>query len=448
MGSPLQDFTDDDDRDEDLMRMIPFHARPSMAGAFLLLTMGFTAAMASPLTWDQCLKEAAAHNPALRTSAASLQQARYGKGSAKGKFLPQLNAGASHGRSGDEGSLGAILRDADPQDRTGVNLSLSQNLFNGFKDKASYDRASAQVESARAQFEDARAQVSRDLRAAFYGLLYAQQQVPMLEKIAARRRENVRMVELRYKSGRENKGSFLQSQASSAQADYEVAQAKRSLRLAQRQLARVLGRSEVDAVVVAGEFTVRSPGETPDFRRMATGIPSTRIAAMRLKSAQAQVTTARGAFLPSLNASGSMSRSGSEWMPDDPSWSAGLNLSLPLFSGGQDYFDLKSARSASEQARIGMTTAEQDAALRLEDAFSAWQDAVESTAVQERALEAARVREQIASAQYANGLLSYQDWDQLESALITSEKSRLQGLRAAQVAEADWERAQGKGELP
>jgi len=344
--------------------------------------------------------------------------------------------------------LGQILHDADPQDRTSMNLSLSQNLFNGFKDKASYDRAGAQVETAQAQYESSRAQVSRDLKSAFFGLLYAQQQVPMLEEIAARRSENVRMVELRYKSGRENKGSFLQSQASKAQADYEVSQAKRSLRLAQRQLARVLGRSEIDALEVAGEFTVRTPGETPDFRKMATGIPSTRIAASQLKSARSQVTSARGAFLPSLNASGSMSRGGTEWMPDNPSWSAGLNLSLPLFSGGQDYFNLKSAKSASEQARIGMTTAEKDAALRLEDAFSSFQDAVESTEVQKKSIEASQVREQIASAQYANGLLSYQDWDQLESSLITSQKSRLQGLRAAKVAEADWELAQGKGELP
>jgi len=429
--------------------MNPNHTPQLLAGAILLLVLGFASpAFTSPLTWDQCVKEAAAHNPDLKTSAASLKQAKYGKSSATGKFLPQLNAGASHGRSGDEGSLGAILHDADPNDRTSVNLSLSQNLFNGFKDKASYDKAAAQVESAQAQYENTRAQVSRDLKNAFYGLLYAQQQVPMLEEIAARRHENVRMVELRYKSGRENKGSFLQSQASEAQAQYEVSQAKRSLRLAQRQLARVLGRSELEPLEVAGDFDVHSPGDAPDFMKLAAGIPSTRIAAMKHKSAQAQVATARGAFLPSLNASGSMSRGGTEWMPDNPSWSAGLNLSLPLFSGGQDHFNLKSAKSAREQAQIEATTAEKDAALRLEDAFSSYQDAVESTEVQKKSLEAAKVREQIASAQYANGLLSYQDWDQLESSLISSEKSRLQGLRAAMAAEADWELAQGKAELP
>lgn len=420
----------------------------SLLPPLTLLVVCVGPGLAAPLTWDQCVREAAAHNPDLRASAANLQQARYGKSSATGKFLPQLNAGASHSRSGDEGSLGQILHDADPNDRTSVNLSLSQNLFNGFKDKASYDRATAQVEVAQVQSEVARAQVSRDLKRAFYGLLFAQRQIPMMEEIAARRHENVRMVELRYRSGRENKGSFLQSQASEAQAKYEVAQAKRSLRLAQRQLARVLGRSELEALEVTGEFVFRAPGTAPDFRKLATGLPATRIAAAQLKSANAQVISARGAFYPSLGASGSISRGGTEWMPDQPSWSAGLNLTMPLFSGGQDHFNLKSAKSARDQAQIEATTAVQDAALRLEEAFSAFQDAVESTEVQRKSLEAARVREQIASAQYANGLLSYQDWDQLENSLISSEKSWLQGLRAVMAAEADWELAQGIGELP
>ena len=83
-----------------------------MAGAILFLTLGFAPSLhAAPLNWDQCVKEAADNNPDLKISAASLQQARYGKSSATGKFLPQLSAGASHSRSGDEGSLGGILHD-------------------------------------------------------------------------------------------------------------------------------------------------------------------------------------------------------------------------------------------------------------------------------------------------------------------------------------------------
>jgi len=418
-------------------------------------TMGWSATISSTkesdatsveevLTWEQCLAEAALKNPDLQKAESALAAASYSKSAALGQFLPDVSVGASQGKSGNQASPFA---EGESRESTGVNLSIQQNLFNGFKTRASYTQASAKKEQAQAELDNERAQVSRDLKVAFYNLLYIQQQVPMLQDIAARQKENVRMVNLKYQSGRENRGSYLQSLASAEEADYEVSQAKRSLRLAQRQLARVLGRSELDTLQVKGSFTSSVPKTSPDFKTIAAGLPASRIAAAQLRSAKSQVTSAKGAFLPSLNASGSMSRSGEDWMPEDPSWSVGLSLSYSLFSGGQDYYSLKNAKESRTQAEINVATVQKDLALKLEDAFSSLQDAVERTVVRKRNLEASKVREEIANAQYANGLVSNVDWDQLESALITSQKNNLQGLLDAKKAEAEWELAQGKGEL-
>jgi len=416
----------------------------------VLLAVGTVpaSARAAALTWDDCVKEAAQANPDLKRVREAVRAARFGKDSNYGKFLPSLSLGASNGKSGNEGSIGGALHDTDFNQSTGVNLSAQLNLFNGLKDKASLEAAQAALDSAIASLQQERSQLYRDLKCAFAGLLYTQQQVGLLTGIADRQHENEQMVKLHYEGGQENKGSYLNAMASSASSAADILSAKRAVRLAQRKLDRLLGRSLMDAPTVEGDFNVPAPNGTPDFMAMAKTIPAVKIAQANLKSAKSQVGSARGQFLPSLNASGSLGRSGDTWPPRQTGWTAGLSLSYPLFSGGQDTFNLLGAKSRKQQAEISLATTLLDSAVSLENSFWSLCNALEQTVVQKKFLDATQVQEEIAKAQYNNGLLSYQDWSLVENSLNSSEKSNLQALLGAKTAEADWELAQGKDELP
>ena len=79
---------------------------------------------------------------------------------------------------------------------------------------------------------------------------------------------------------------------------------------------------------------------------------------------------------------------------------------------------------------------------------SLFQDAAGKVGVQQEFLHAAQVREEIASSQYATGLLSFQDWDLIEDDLIANQKAMLASQRDALIGEATWERAQGRSALP
>ena len=414
-------------------------------GLFLLLP---TVSRAADLTWEDCLKEAAQNNQDLIRSREAVRAARFGKDSVYGKFLPSLSAGANVGSSGNEGSLAGALHDPDASPSSGINLSAQLNLFNGLKDKASLDAAQAALDGAQASLQQERAQLSHDLKYAFAGLLYTQQQVGLLTGIADRQHQNENMVKLHYKGGQENKGSYLNAQASSASADVDILQARRAVRLAQRKLDRLLGRSLLDSPTVTGDFNVPAPDGTPNFLDLAKTAPAYLSAQANLKSAKSQVGSATGQFLPSLNASGSIGRSGTTWPPQQDGWTAGLSLSYPLFSGGQDAFNLMGAKSRKKQAEISLATTLQDTAVSLENVFWNLCNALEQTVVQKKFLDATSVQEEIAKAQYNNGLLSYQDWSLVENSLNSSEKSNLQALLGAKTAEADWELAQGKDELP
>ena len=64
--------------------------------------------------------------------------------------------------------------------------------------------------------------------------------------------------------------------------------------------------------------------------------------------------------------------------------------------------------------------------------------------VQRKFLQAAQERAKIAQAQYASGLVSFNEWIIIENELVNAQKSFLNVETTALIAQANW--AQAKGE--
>ncbi|MEK7223384.1 MAG: TolC family protein [Pseudomonadota bacterium] len=416
----------------------------TILSAWLLgLALSALAAPAMVLTWETCVQEAAANNPEFRAARANLAAAGFSAEGAYSGYLPQLSAGAGY-----TDTSGSTASTTTSDTTYSTSVSLSQNLFAGFQDRAKVAQGAANREVAAAGLAAAKAKLSQDLKSAFVGLRYAQDNVILTENIAHRREENLRLVELRFESGNENKGSYLLTKASLAQARYENLQAQQDLTSTQAQLDRVLGRGETGGLEVRGDIPLSEPGKAPDFRQLAREVPDYQQAAGQQKSAAAGVTLARSGLYPSLNLSGSVGRTGDNWNPDGTHRSVGLNLNVPLYSGGKDYYATKSAVSNLEAAASNTDSAEHQLVVRLKQTHAGYIESVEKLKVDQAFLDAAMTRADIARTKYNNGLMTFENWDIIENDLIQRQKSFLQSRRDRVVAEAAWEQAQGKGVIP
>lgn len=400
------------------------------------------------LTWNMCVLEAARNHPDLAAAEEALGKARAQYAANYANFLPQLSANASGTRSNNTLNLGPLGMVGNIQNNFSAGLAAQQNLFAGFRDTAQVKKSRADWDAAEATYRLTKAQVSNDLKNAFAKLLFAQEQRQLTRDIAARRRENVRLVQLRFEIGRENKGSYLRTKADDRAATFEVAQAERALRVAQRELNKALGRNEWNPVMVKGTFQIPAPGEVPPFQKMALETPAFRQVEAQVRGANAGVLLARSESFPTLDANASIGRSGTTWFPDGDRWSLGATFNYAFFPGGRNIFDLRSAKAEQKRNQFNLQSAGHQIAFTLDQAFSRFQDASEKIEVQQEFLQAAEVRAEIARSQYANGLLSFQDWDLIESDLITQQKQMLATRRDAVIAEAAWEQAQGKGSIP
>lgn len=400
------------------------------------------AAPSAALTFEESVALAAQHNAGLRNAKANLLAAEERARAAYSGFLPQLSGTVSY----NDTSGSAISTIGSASDYT-TGLTLTQNLFAGFQDRARVEQGSANIQSASAALVNSKAQLSRDLKAAYAGLLYAQDNVKLSTDILRRREENVRLVELRFENGRENKGAYLLTRASVAQARLDQLQAQQGLVSAQTQLANITGQS-LGPTQAASTVPVAAPPTAPDFGALVQQTPDVLDAAARERLARADVQLARAGFYPTANVSATVARDGETWYPTGDRRSVNASVSIPLFSGGRDYYGVRGALAASDAAKANRESVEGQILVQLTQSYASYVESVERLNVDREFLTATDTRANIARARYQNGLISFDEWDRAENDLIQRQRALLASSRDRVNAEAAWEFAQGRGVIP
>lgn len=384
---------------------------------------------------DQALQEAALQNPSLHAARARVEVAKARHRGAQLGYTPTLTASSGLSRSSSS-TTGTNNYD--------LGLSARQNLSWLWRDKGSAEQARANLVAAETSLIDSTNRITLEVKTAFARLLFAQEQVALTETISKRRENQARLLELRYRAGREHKGSYLRSNASHHQALFDVERARRTLQIAQQELSNAMGRINFADLEATGALGNISNAKTVvDFEKMAHQVPAYLQSESDLLSARAAIDMARSDLYPDLNASAAISRGGTDLSTASNSWTAAVNLSLPLIPSGSRILNLQGVQAGVMEAQANLAQALNQTVFDLKDAFAAYQNAAERTEIQKEFLEAAKIRAQIARGQYESGLLTYENWDIIENDLITQEQSMLATLRDAVIAKAGWERIKG-----
>ncbi|MDD5262213.1 MAG: TolC family protein [Methylacidiphilales bacterium] len=400
------------------------------------------------LDWERCVKEAAENNPDLRGARENVInfQAQF-KGSFSSLF-PQISASAN-GTDTHTINRESSFSSTTTTHQYSAQLNVDQMIFDGFKTNGQIDQSSANYQVSLMGEAIEKSTVHFSLKTAFAQLLYAQEQLKLAEHIAAARKQEAQQVELKYEGGQEDKGSYLLTAANYRQALYEESQARRNIKVSQRQLAQVLGRITAIDIHVTGELkTKKPPAKEPDYLDMAAGTPIHLQSDMNVAAAKAGITIARSEFMPTVSVTGSAFKQGHTVLPRSEGWEAGLNVSLPIFDGGLNYFDVRSASARYRQSLANRQSSDDQIVFTLEQTYNALLNSIEVVEVNQQLLKANQVRAEIAEGLYANGLASFQDYDQIQNSLISIQKTELQTRRDAVIAEANWELAQGSGDIP
>ncbi|UYL09381.1 TolC family protein [Bdellovibrio sp. SKB1291214] len=399
-----------------------------------------------PLSFQEALNLVKKNNADLQYSEETYKASKYTVESSKSGYFPQLSAALGYSQTGTSSDGAATATSSGDYSAT---LTASQNLFKGFADSSKVEQARGNARVSEAALRSTRSQVSYDLKSAFASAIYASDSVKISEDIVKRRNDNLRIVQLRFESGRENKGSLLLSQANYKQAQLDSLKAKHDVDTSQADLKKVVGIDSEETVLIKDDLPLTTPtSKEPDFKSIAMGTPNRETYEAQVAVSEANLRNTRSGFFPSLDLSATVGDYGQNFYPNTQDrWTLGATLTLPLFNGGRDYYATKSVTSQLYAAKSNLAGIDRSLLSTLKKAYKDYVEAVEQLAVNDAYVLAARTRADIARAKYNNGLMSFEDWDTIENDLINKTKQYLTSKRDRIIAEAAWEKAQGVGAL-
>ncbi len=400
---------------------------------------------ATTLTWQDCVRLATELNPDLQSSREQVLNSDAVRMGAYSALYPQIAASFSDGRTYASANLFSPHSYSTAYEE---QLTVSQLIFDGFATKGNIDRARAQLNLAFADLDGEKATVSFNLKSSFAQLIYSQKLIKISRDIVDIRQSTARLVRLLYQGGSEDKGDMALSDANLDQALYSLDQAVRARDLSGVQLGVYIGKELPAPVLAEGELVTDNLPVMPDFDKLARITPSYFEHQAEVGAAAAGLTVADSGWYPSITASASGYRSDDAYPLKNNGWSAGFSVSYPLFQGGATYFNVKAADASLRQALDNLRSGTNDAALTLAQMFKGMVDAEDNVRIQQELLDATALRYKIASADYRNGLMSFEDFNNITDDYVSQQLSLLSAQLDAVLAEASWEQAKGVGAIP
>lgn len=257
--------------------------------------------------------------------------------------------------------------------------SLSYTLWDGGARGARIDGARDRAASSEAAVDESRQMLLADVIDAYLEVLITDQVLGAhARRVEALETERDRVRRLR-DVGRAAEVEGLRVDAALASAEAEWTSLRTRLETAERRLARLVGLSPADTRVGLLRSPATPADEVPErdsvISLAETMSPSLLRARAEAEAASAGVSNARSLRWPTIDLTGNLFNRGSAGGGFEQEWSAGLQVSLPLFTGGATDSRIARAEAESDAARERARSTELKIADAVDRALSAMEEA-------------------------------------------------------------------------
>ena len=398
---------------------------------------------AEPWTLERALSHALSHNPDARIARQRVTAAQAGFDQANAAFHPRFQFQSSYTRSDNPMMVfGSILNqrayssrldfnDVPDVDNMNAKGLVTLPVYAGGKNKAGREAARANAEAAREEMEAVRNILAFEVSRGFYTVQKTRNFIKAAEAGVKSLEGNLEVARKRLAAGSLLKTDLLDMEVRLAEIREDLMKAQNANALAHRTLRNLLGIEEGDfAVVDSLLMTGNAPG-TDDF----SGRAELAAARHRELAAEEQVRAQKAAYLPRVNAFGSLDYDyGWKYEEGGGSYAAGLLLQWDLWDGQQTRARVREAKANLESAREEQRKLRLALDLEVEQARLGLKSANDRLAVTELAVSSAAESADLTRARFDQGAaLSTQLMD-AETALINARVRHAEAEADRQIA--------------
>ena len=347
-------------------------ARVALAG----LALGFTAQPAGAETLMDALAKAYATNPTLQSARATLRATDEGVAQAVSGWRPGVSVSGTASAKQQETS-------ADPGNKIDTNpktlsLSVTQSLYAGGQTTASISSAENTVRAQRARLLTSEQTVLLNAATAYLNVLRDQAVVELNTKNEEVLSSQLEATQDRFNVGEITRTDVHQAESRLAGASADRIQAEGDLKSSRANYANLMG--DAPGTLEEPRLALPLPGTLEEALTAAEDAnPSVLAAVFDEKAARDSIDSTRGQLLPSVDLSGSASRSLDT--ASDNYWAnayeAKVTVSVPLYQSGSVYSKLRAARQTAAASRLTADQTKRDVA---EQVRTAWETLVATRA--------------------------------------------------------------------
>jgi outer membrane protein len=341
------------------------HVKRTVFFALVLLPISVSAQETlPPRSYDlrSAVLEAMEKNPALQQSRERRNETRAGVAEAWATLGPQVNTSLGYDRTKDSVLLGQARFGGDPYNFYSFDLRITQALLNA-QTWGGLATRRTQARLADIDSDIAARNLVGNIAKAFSRILSWQRRSETLRGLNAVMEDSLKAVQNRVRIGRSDRIDALQMRTQLALLEPRIAEAENGVRTSTAYLVELMGSPDIDRLSIRGRLEAPSPEQL--IQRLDSET-SELLQIHRIEAQKELLNAERSALLgthwPSLNAHLNWGRHGPT--KDDlfnkaaTRWTAGVALSVPLFSGLSSVHQRRQLASRHIQVRL------EEAALR------------------------------------------------------------------------------------
>ncbi len=308
------------------------------------------------LTLNEAIKIALQKNTGLISQENQIAQGETGVNAAYGNFLPNLGISASWNWNRSDNAayqtningINFDVPQSTSESRTySVNASSNMVLFDGLSNFANLSSSKNTLEALKLAVEGKKQEVVFQTINLYYSVVEADQLLKVREEDVKQQNKNLETIEERNRLGSLTKADVYQQQVQTGNAELQVIQQKNILENAKSNLLFYLGLDVLENFTFSNTLTSRElqildTDINTDFNELNELVHKAMLnrrdylaQKLNLDSYYNNITIARSGYLPRLTGSlgyGSNANSLGKLF-DSHGYSAGITLSLPIFSG-------------------------------------------------------------------------------------------------------------------
>ena len=392
-------------------------------------------------TLKRCVDYAIEHNITVRQRQITKDQRENDVSTAKGNYLPSVGAYVYQNFDFGRGLTINNTYENKNTRNTSMGIQAQLTLFDGLQNVNNVRTSKLDLQAATEDLEAAKEDIGINVAQAYLQVLTAKEIADKANEQVALSRAQLERKEEMFKNGKMSESEVYDAKSLVAQDEMTAVKAEGDYKIALLDLSQLLELDAPEGLTVTTPDTAALTAElpTPDqiYQEALTSKATIRAAEVRTQSAERKISTAKGAYSPSLYLSAGVSTgyyaiagqdgdSFGDQFSNNLDKSISLQLSIPIFNRFSSRNNIRSAKMNYTTSMLDLEDARKTLYKEIQQAYY---NAVAARATYESSVTAAESAEaafRLADGKYAAGLSSATEYAEARTNRLTALANEIQ----------------------